>query len=209
VYLQTVAKSGCLVVVPDNNNNTLGVSLGIADPTGTLVKGKTARVDATDASAGITLSLSLKSGTEYTLLVGLQTLRDIGCAGIRPQWEKCMKSPEEAAVSLVSAMARTSERAAAVATADAYWSGFWAASSVDLTSGLSGNESAPTYIVERWYYLAQYLLGTVARDGKVTPALDGFVCVEPVPWSDQFTLDCAWASVYASPFSLRTNFAAC
>lgn len=209
VYLQTVAKSGCLVVVPDNNNNTLGVSLGIADPTGTLVKGKTARVDATDASAGITLSLSLKSGTEYTLLVGLQTLRDIGCAGIRPQWEKCMKSPEEAAVSLVSAMARTSERAAAVATADAYWSGFWAASSVDLTSGLSGNESAPTYIVERWYYLAQYLLGTVARDGKVTPALDGFVCVEPVPWSDQFTLDCAWASVYASPLSLRTNFAAC
>ena len=208
-YLQTVAKSGCLVVVPDNNNNTLGVSLGIVDPTGTLVKGETARVDPTDASAGMTLSLSLKSGTEYTLLVGLQTLRDIGCAGIRPQWEKCMKSPEDAAVSLVNAMAGTSERAAAVATADEYWSGFWAASSVDLTSGLPANESAPTYIVERWYYLAQYLLGSVARDGKVTPALDGFVCVEPVPWSDQFTLDCAWASVYASPFSLRTNFAAC
>ena len=27
------------------------------------------------------------------------------------------------------------------------------------------------------------------RDGKVTAALDGFVCVEPVPWQDQFTLD--------------------
>jgi hypothetical protein len=31
----------------------------------------------------MTLSLSLKSGVEYTLLVGLQTLRDTGCAGIR------------------------------------------------------------------------------------------------------------------------------
>lgn len=194
VYLQTVAKSGCIVVVPDNNNNTLGVSLGIADPAGTLVKGKTARVDATDASAGMTLSLSLKPSTEYTLVVGLQTLRDIGCAGIRPQWEKCTKSPEDAAVSLVRAMAGSSERAAAVAASDEYWSRFWAASSVDLTSGQSANESAPsasTHTVERWYYLAQYLLGTVARDGKVTPALNGFVCVEPVPWGDQFTLDCA------------------
>jgi len=194
VYLQTVAKSGCIVVVPDNNNNTLGVSLGIADPAGTLVKGKTARVDDKDMTAGMTLSLSLKPSTEYTLVVGLQTLRDIGCAGIRPQWEKCTKSPEDAAVSLVRAMAGSSERAAAVAASDEYWSRFWAASSVDLTSGQSANESAPsasTHTVERWYYLAQYLLGTVARDGKVTPALNGFVCVEPVPWGDQFTLDCA------------------
>jgi hypothetical protein len=43
--------------------------------------------------------------------------------------------------------------------------------------------------VERWYYLSQYLLGSTTRDGAVTPALDGLVCVEPVPWKDQFTLD--------------------
>lgn len=44
-------------------------------------------------------------------------------------------------------------------------------------------------MVERWYYLSQYLLGSTTRDGKVTSALDGFVCIEPVPWADQFTLD--------------------
>ena len=36
---------------------------------------------------------------------------------------------------------------------------------------------------------SQYLLGCTTRDGKVTSALDGFVCIEPVPWGDQFTLD--------------------
>ena len=54
------------------------VALGVADASGVLVRGKTARVSITDASAGVTLSLSLKSGDEYTVLVGLQTLRDIG-----------------------------------------------------------------------------------------------------------------------------------
>ena len=111
-------------------------------------------------------------------------------------------------MSLVSAMAGTSERAAAVAIADQYWSAFWAASSVDLTSGLSANESAPTYIVERWYYLAQYLLGSTSRDGKVTTALDGFVCIEPVPWADQFTLDCAWCCRLTKSFPLHTDFVA-
>ena len=76
VYLSNT--KGCIVVRPDNNNNTLGVALGVADASGVLVRGKTARVSITDASAGVTLSLSLKSGDAYTVLVGLQTLRDIG-----------------------------------------------------------------------------------------------------------------------------------
>ena len=54
--------TGCLVVVPDNNNNTLGVAVGVADATGSLLPGKTARVSANDTSAGVSLSLSLKSG---------------------------------------------------------------------------------------------------------------------------------------------------
>jgi hypothetical protein len=176
------------VVVPDNNNNTLGVAMGVADAAGALVPGKVARVSPTDASAGITLSLSLTAGAEYTLVVGLQTLRDLGCAGIRPQWETCTSTPQDAAASLVIAMATTATRAAAVASSESFWSGFWGASAVDLTGGVA-TVGAPTATVERWYYLSQYLLGTTTRDGKVTSALDGFVCIEPVPWSDQFTLD--------------------
>ena len=179
--------TGCLVVVPDNNNNTLGVAVGVADATGSLLPGKTARVSANDTSAGVSLSLSLKSGMEYTVLVGLQTLRDIGCAGIRPQWQTCRVPPEDAAASLVRAMAPTAARGAAVAASEAFWKGFWSASSVDLTSG-SASAPASVSSVERWYYLSQYLLGCTTRDGKVTSALDGFVCIEPVPWDDQFTL---------------------
>jgi hypothetical protein len=191
VFLNATDGAGCMIVVPDNNNNTLGVSLGISDALGNLVSGTAARVSPTNPYAGMTLSLSLASGAEYTLLVGVQTLRDIGCAGIRPQWQTCTKPPQAAAAALVEAMAGTAGRGAAVLASDAFWAGYWAASSVDLTSGAAPNATASQQlgVVERWYYLAQYLLACTTRDGKVTSALDGFVCVEPVPWGDQFTLD--------------------
>ena len=184
----TSGAGGCIVAVPDNNNNTLGVALGVADAAGKLVSGTAARVSPTDAAAGITLSLSLASGAEYTLLAGLQTLRDIGCAGIRPQWAACAGSPQAAAAALVQAMADTAGRQAAVAASDAFWEGYWAASSVDLTAGAAPNATAQLAVVERFYYFMQYLLACNTRDGKVTPALDGFVCIEPVAWGDQFTL---------------------
>eukprot|EP01052_Picozoa_sp_SAG31_P018193 SAG31_NODE_1278_length_9041_cov_3.415231_1_plen_2946_part_10 len=185
VYLS--AGSRCIVVVPDNNNNTLGVAVGVADAAGALVPGKATRVSANNASAGMTLSLFLQSGAEYTVITGLTTLRDMGCAGIRPQWEACLHSPQDAAASLVYSMASNEARAAAIAASDHFWDGFWAASSVDLTSGATVPEAVAT--IERWYFLNQYLLGCTTRDGKVTSALDGFVCIEPVPWNDQFTLD--------------------
>jgi hypothetical protein len=119
VYLQAAASKQCLVVVPDNNNNTLGVALGVADAsTGALVPGIPAAVDATDPSAGMTLSLSLKSGAEYAVVVGLQTLRDIGCAGVRDQWEGCSRAPEDAAAALVRDMATVAGRGAAVAESE-------------------------------------------------------------------------------------------
>jgi hypothetical protein len=176
--------------VPDNNNNTLGVSVGVADSSGSLVKGTAAAVSG-DPSAGITLSLSLASGAEYTLLVGLQTLRDIGCAGVRPQWEGCASAPEAAAAALVQAMAGTAARAAAVAASDATWASYWAASSVDITSGAAPNASAQLAVVERFYFLMQYLAGCTVRDGKVTPALDGFVVIEPAAWKDREPARCA------------------
>ena len=185
VYVSAGSK-GCLVVVPDNNNNTLGVALGVADAEGALVRGKTALVSTTTPHQGVTLSLSLKSGAEYTLIVGLQTLRDMGCAGIRPQWETCTTPSQDAATALVAALAPNAARATAVAVSDAFWRGYWGASSVDLDPV---NASTVKGVVERWYYLAQYLLACVTRDGKVTPALMGFAVVEPVDWGDQFTLD--------------------
>ena len=151
VYI-SAAGAGCIVVVPDNNNNTLGVSVGVADASGVLVKGTPARVSAKDASAGMTLTLSsLVSGAEYTIIVGVQTLRDSGCAGIRPQWETCTTSPEDAATALVQSMAASSARDAAVQASRAFWSDFWAASEVDLTSGATPNATGPLGIVERWY----------------------------------------------------------
>ena len=146
-----VAPGGCIVAVPDNNNNTLGVAVGVADASGNLVKGVAARVSPTDPSAGTTLTLSLSSGVEYTLLIGLQTLRDIGCAGIRPQWAACAQAPQDAAAALVRSMADTAGRGAAVAASDAFWAGYWGASSIDITSGASPNASAALATVERFY----------------------------------------------------------
>jgi len=186
-YAPPKASAQCLIVVPDNNNNTLGVALGIADAEGTLVRGKAARVNETTPSAGITLSVSLKVGVKYTLIVGHQTLRDLGCAGIRPQWEECTQRPEDAAATLVRAMAPIAAQSAAVAHSEAFWKNYWSASSVNIASSPASPNASVT--VERWYYLAQYLLGCTTRDGKVTPALEGFAVVEPVPWGDQFTLD--------------------
>ena len=181
------SSAGCIVAVPDNNNNTLGVALGVADASGSLLKGTTASVSASDPSAGITLTLSLASGAPYTLLVGLQTLRDFGCAGIRPQWEACPSPPQAAAAALVQAMAGPAARSAALQASAAFWEGYWAASSVDLTSGAAPNASAQLAVIERFYYMMQYLQACTTRDGKVTPALNGFVCIEPVPWKDQFS----------------------
>jgi hypothetical protein len=182
VYLSAADGAGCIVAVPDNNNNTLGVAVGVVDASGSLVSGAVGRVSPTNPFEGITLSLSFASGAEYTLLVGLQTLRDIGCAGIRPQWETCATPPEAAAASLVQAMAGPAALQAEVQASDAFWASYWSASSVDLTSAAPAGVAAPLTTVERWYFLSQYLLACTTRDGKVTSSLDGFVCVEPVPW---------------------------
>ena len=192
VFLSSTAAAGgagCIVVVPDNNNNTLGVAVGVADANGRLVSGTAARVSPTDPSAGVTLTLSLAPGVEYSIIVGVVTLRDMGCAGIRPQWETCSAPPQDAAAALVRAMAATAVRAAAVQASDSFWAASWAASSVDLTAGAAPGAAAQLATVERFYYMMQYLLACTTRDGKVTPALIGFVCIEPVAWGDQFTLD--------------------
>jgi hypothetical protein len=205
VYLNATGGAGCLVSVPDNNNNTLGVAVGVADASGSLVRGAAARVSASDASAGITLSLSLASGVEYTLIVGVQTLRDAGCAGIRPQWEACASPPQAAAAALVQAMAATAGRAAAVQASEDFWAGYWGASNLDLTTGAAPNASAPLGVLERFYYFMQYLQGCTTRDGKVTPALDGFVVIEPVAWKDQFSEFCGACCQPPLPPPTRTH----
>ena len=150
VYLNATSGSGCAVVVPDNNNNTLGVVVGVSDATGNLVRGTAARVSPTNPAAGVTLTLSLVAGVEYTLLVGLQTLRDVGCAGVRPQWAACAVAPQEAAAALVRATADAASLAAAVRASDAFWAAYWAASSVDLTAGATPNATAQLGVVERY-----------------------------------------------------------
>jgi hypothetical protein len=191
--------NSCLVVIPDNANNTLGVAVGMAESaTGRLVEGTPSVANSTDPSGGMVLMLELHSGVNYTMLTALQTLRDIGCAGSTADTARCVQSPEAAAVALVSATAPLSAMNAAIQSSREFWSGFWRESAIDLGAGepLPANASVPDMsakgnlsVVEKFYYCAQYLLACTTRDGKVTPALDGLVVTEPVAWGDQFTLD--------------------
>ena len=75
---------------------------------------------------------------------------------------------DDAAAALVASMAAAAGRATAVASSDAFWAGFWAASSVDVaTGGAAPNATAQLATVERFYYFMQYLLGCTTLDGKV------------------------------------------
>ena len=105
--------------------------------------------------------------------------RTKGCAGIRPQWEACTTPSQDAAAALVTALAPRAARATVVAASDAFWSGYWGASWVDLGPE---NASVTKGVLERWYYLSQYLLACVTRDGKVTPALTGVGRVLAACW---------------------------
>ena len=82
-----------------------------------------------------------------------QTLRDTGCAGIRPQWEACKTRPQNAASALVRATAPKTSHTAAVSKSDAFWVGFWNASSVDIAPSAASPNASRT--VERWYYMSQ------------------------------------------------------
>jgi hypothetical protein len=188
-FLQSAG--GCLVAVPDNSNNTIVTAVSVIDETGSLVRSKTpaTAVNASHVDRGVTATVSLKSGATYTIVVAVQTLRDIGCAGTRAETSKCARSLEDETVSHAASLARPGAVAAACAAQANFWKLFWNASAIDITGGHLTAPANATEI-EKWYYGMQYSFGANVRQGKVTPSLSGVLVNEdPVPWNDQFTLD--------------------
>jgi hypothetical protein len=115
------ASSKCMVVVPDNTNNSLGVALAVANTaTGEILKAQTLSVvNDSDPSYGMALSVTLAPGVNYSVLTALQTLRDIGCAGTTAETARCTQAPEEAAVALLESSAKN--LSAIVAESQAFW----------------------------------------------------------------------------------------
>ena len=147
----------CLIVVPDNSNNTLASAVTVVESvSGAVVPAKSAPrpVNASVPSEGSEYSVVLKSGVEYTMITSVMTLRDIGCAGTRAHTEMCKTTIQEAAAAHAASFASASARAAAEKDHDDFWTAYWGASEVDLTQGLA---DAPANLteVEKWYVVRQ------------------------------------------------------
>lgn len=69
----------------------------------------------------------------------------------------------------------------------AWWKQYWSASYIDITSD-NENEALP--ILERYYYGAQYIIGSAAREGKTAPGLYGIWHTTDYPqWSSDYHLN--------------------
>eukprot|EP00040_Diaphanoeca_grandis_P034835 m.217461 g.217461 ORF g.217461 m.217461 type:complete len:1044 (-) comp33236_c0_seq11:690-3821(-) len=196
-------KPSCLLIVPDNTNNTLGSATTVIDSTtNTVVKGKTsgAAVNATNPSDGAVYTVALTSGKKYTIVTTVVTLRDVGCAGTRSDTEMCSQSIENEATQLAAKFVGPTAITEAHTQQAMFWSAFWNASAIDITQGSNSSVSpiATTKAVfERWYYGMQYSFGSNSRQGKVAPSLQGVLTVmEPVDWNDQLTIDYNFESNY-------------
>lgn len=180
------SNSRCLIAIPDNINNTMATAALLVDantgkpPPGLEVKPIRPPMASSGAgpnvSAGFTVTL--KPGGKYALLTAVLTLRDIGCDGTRPEASLCPKPIEEAATALAQSFAATSAWTELRSKQARWWAEYWNASAIDL-----GNDPNAT-IVERYWYLQQFVMAVVTRPGKVAPALVGNLAVsDPPDWS--------------------------
>ena len=149
-----LSAGGCLMVVPDNSNNTLASATTIVETVSGKVlvgKGPAVLINASNPSLGVRYSVTLEAGVSYTIVTAVMTLRDVGCAGTREQTEKCaVPSIEAAASAHAASFAAAGTLLAATATHAAFWERFWTASSIDLTGGSATAHPNATEI-EKWY----------------------------------------------------------
>lgn len=142
--------SNCVMVVPDNSNNTVSTAAMVFErDSGAVVTAAKdpAPVNSSAIDQGIAYTVSLKSGVTYVVVSAVLTLRDIGCAGTRPNTEKCPQPIEEAAMAHATSLGQPGRLAAAQAAHDAFWLKYWNASSIDITNG-NGNPNAT--VMEKW-----------------------------------------------------------
>lgn len=143
----------CLGVQPDNSNNTLAASTIVLDASGSVVSAKSAAspVNSSTVAAGIHYKMSLKSGSNYTVVTAILTLRDIGCAGTREHTETCPMPVQEAASTHALSFSKAGALSKAYQVREAFWESYWNASSIDLTGG-SPTAHPNNTAIEKWYY---------------------------------------------------------
>ena len=168
-------------MVPDNTNNTLGAAVTVLETASGAVVPATAAgtpANASNVADGIQFTLSLKSGTQYTIVTAVVTLRDAGCAGTVADTAKCSGPIEEFAVAHAASLARPGALAAAFVAQRGFWERYWAASSIDITGGNGGPNATE---VEKWYYGMQWVaVSSVPAQLAATRNLRGLGC-EPTP----------------------------
>ena len=201
-YLQVPGRNNidsCLLVVPDNSNNTLAAAFTVLDEaSGNAMQASApaAPVNRSVVADGVALDFQLSSGSSYTIVTSVLTLRDIGCAGTRAHTATCTQTPEAAATKLAAALVQPAALKRAQDQQAAFWAAYWNASAIDITGGLETAHPNATQL-EYWYYGMQYSFGTNSRQGKVAPSLSGvLVAMDPVAWKDQLTIDYNFESNY-------------
>jgi hypothetical protein len=133
-----------------------------------------------DGSMELNLTLPMKAGKTYTLVLASLTSRDVAAAADG--------GGGGSVVAAASALALRSSTLAGMAALRqshaAWWSAFWAASSVDL--------GASRRALEGFWYGMQYMSGSQNRAGKQATGLWGpWIQSDEMNWSGDYTLDCA------------------
>ena len=156
----------CLMGVAPNVNLSLGVAVTLAGPDG--ASAPAPRQVTTDGRGTASVTVPMHCGQSYQLRTAVLTQRDL-------QWRG-------GSVAGARALVRRVDAAGLWAGHQRWWSQYWGINGLVLDPALAR-------LQQLWYSL-QYLLGSVVRDGRVTPGLWGpFSNQDPVRWNGQITID--------------------
>jgi hypothetical protein len=162
------AAGGCLTAPEPMLNISLGIAVVVTLLDGTVVVPSSSVVNA-GGDPGSTAVYQIDAKREYVVRAAIETARPP---------EVHYTHPVDAAITL----AETADLKALEATHAAWWSTWWAASTIDL-----GPSNA---MLESFYYGAQYMLGSMTQVNGVAAGLLGpWSLQDPVGWSDHLTLD--------------------
>ena len=118
-------------------------------------------------------------------------------------WD-CEAEPEQESADMLSSISDESAVAELNSERQAWWKDFWRASYIDF-----GTEDANLNAVQKYYYGAQYILGSSAREGKVAPGLYGiWHTTDNAKWLSDYHMNYNFiATFYGTYSSNRENLA--
>ena len=100
--------------------------------------------------------------------------------------------PEEEALTLLGEASSEGEIQDLNTERQNWWKDYWSASYIDF-----GTEDAKLDQIQKYYYGAQYILGSTIREGKIAPGLYGIWRVNDTPkWGGGFTLNYNFMSTF-------------